>query len=249
MCPYPSGDVIRHAREAHGWTIPEAARTMKARYGPILPTLDSLIRSWKRWEHGTSPGRFYQPLLSDLLTIGAEPASTQHPTAEIPLVFANQAAAAAEIRAATERAENVDLLAVRGLGLLALNDSLLRPVIDRADHSIRLRALLLNPDSEAARTRAAEVGESPETFIAGLRLATARIAEMPGAEVYLYDALPTWRLLGIDDTFYVSTFAETWEGHESAVYKMVPTTAGPLHRGFRRMFDEMLSRATPINRS
>lgn len=45
--------------------------------------------------------------------------------AEIAQVFLNQAEADAELRAQAARAARIDLLAVRALGLIALNDSLL----------------------------------------------------------------------------------------------------------------------------
>ena len=131
---YPSGDAIRSAREAQGFTMAEALRTLKQRYGSLLPDTDSLIRSWKRWEKGTVPSRFYRPLLSDLLGLDPAdpregPGSASHPSAEIPHVFRDQADAADEIRTAGAHASSIDVLAVRGLGLLALNDSLLRPAL------------------------------------------------------------------------------------------------------------------------
>ena len=39
-----------------------------------------------------------------------------------------------------------------------------------------MRVLLLDPDSPAAAIRAAEIGESPDSFGAGIRLALARLA-------------------------------------------------------------------------
>jgi hypothetical protein len=53
-------------------------------------------------------------------------------------------------------------------------------------------------------------------------------------------------VIAIDDTLYVSTFAEIWEGHESAVYRIVPTAAGPLYRGFRRSFEDLRIHASRI---
>jgi hypothetical protein len=249
-----TADSIRSAREAAGWSVVDAARELKRRSGTGLPELDSLVRSWKRWERGTSPGRFYRPLLFDLLGLGqGVPAAMRLPMAEVPQVFRNQTAAGGEIRSLAVQARRIDVLAVRGLGLLALNDSLLRPALQRTTRKdpLRLRVLLLRSDSAAVHRRAAEIRESPEVFLAGLTLAEAKlheVASMPriSLEVYGYDALPVWRLIGIDDTLYVSTFAEAWEGHESAVYKVVPTPLGPLHRGFQRMFEDLCDHATRI---
>lgn len=254
---YPSGDALRRAREARGWTLAEAARTLKQRYGPLLPDTDSLVRSWKRWEKGTEPSRFYRPMLSDLLGLHPTqpehgPASATHPTAEIPRVFRDQADAASEIRAMATLATSIDVLAVRGLGLLALNDSLLRPALDNRTDVVRLRVLMSRPGTQAARQRASEIGESPEAFDAGLHLATTRLREIAttghiAAEIYHYESLPIWRIIALDSTLYVSTFAESWEGHESAVYRIVPTAAGPLYRGFRRAFEDLRCRAVRVN--
>ncbi|GGM44654.1 hypothetical protein GCM10012275_14630 [Longimycelium tulufanense] len=52
---------------------------------------------------------------------------------------------AAEIRAAAKHARSVEILAVRGLGILALNDSLLHPAV--LGGGCQMRVLLLEPDS------------------------------------------------------------------------------------------------------
>ena len=54
----------------------------------------------------------------------------------------------------------------------------------------------------AARRRAAEIGESCETFTAGVLLAVARLRELAeqtstSVEVYLYDLLPTCQRHGV----------------------------------------------------
>ena len=243
---------IRQAREAAGWSIAEAARRLINRSEPSLPTLDSLIRSWKRWEAGATPSRFYRPLLADLLGFG--PDHALRPTPDIPRVFVGQSAAVTEIRAAATEAHDIDVLAVRGLGVIALNDSLLRPAIDSPDRKtpLRVRVLLSRPGSPAAASRAAEVGERPSTLDAGIDLAVARIRELGDldhvtCEIYQYDTLPVWRIIGIDNTLYVSVFAEHWEGHESAVYKIVASPSGALHHGFRRMYEDLRSHAARID--
>lgn len=60
-------DGIRTARQAAGWSIVEASRELKRRSEPALPDVESLARSWKRWEKGTQPSRLYRPLLAALL--------------------------------------------------------------------------------------------------------------------------------------------------------------------------------------
>lgn len=162
---------------------------------------------------------------------------------EIVRVYSDQAGAAAEIQRGARSAAEIDVLAVRGLGLLGLRDSLLRPAIAHDEHRTRLRALLLDPDSPAAAQRAAEIGESAESLAGGIRLAEARLRELTGladVESYRYITLPTWRVIRLDATLYVSAFDPGWEGHESATYKILATPHGPLYRGFRRMFDALV---------
>ncbi|MFJ4090564.1 helix-turn-helix domain-containing protein [Kitasatospora sp. NPDC089913] len=169
---------------------------------------------------------------------------------EIVRVHSDQASAAAEIQRAARSASELDILAVRGLGLLALRDSLLRPHLDRdGDDPPRLRVLLLAPDSPALARRAAEIGESPESLASGVRLAEARLrelAELGRVEVYRYRTLPVWRVIRLDKTLYVSAFDTDREGHESPTYKVLATPYGPLYRGWRRTFDAMVDDAERV---
>jgi hypothetical protein len=160
-------------------------------------------------------------------------------------VFTDQAAAE-EIRDLARHASAVDVLAVRGLGLLGLNHSLLLGAIadGSRDAPMRLRVLLLDPDCAAARQRAGEIGESPESLSSGIRFTIARLRELDAAgmvalEVAGYDRLPVWRLIDVDSTVYVGAFLEAWEGHQSPVYKLVASPAGMLHRGLRRMVEDL----------
>ncbi|WP_406448959.1 helix-turn-helix domain-containing protein [Streptomyces sp. NBC_01622] len=161
---------------------------------------------------------------------------------EVVRVYASQHSAAEEIQEHARSAKELDVLAVRGLGLIGLNDSLLRAHLTREQPpgGPRVRVLLLDPDSPALARRAAEIGESAESLASGVRLAEARLRELADAcaiEVYRYAMLPTWRLIRTDATMFVSAFDAGWEGHESATYKIMETPHGPLYRGFRRMFD------------
>jgi hypothetical protein len=60
-------DAIRQARETAGWSIAEAAHQLRQLSTEPLPGLPSIIRSWKRWEAGTTPSRLYERLLRRLL--------------------------------------------------------------------------------------------------------------------------------------------------------------------------------------
>ncbi|QKW24163.1 helix-turn-helix domain-containing protein [Kitasatospora sp. NA04385] len=170
---------------------------------------------------------------------------------EIVRVYSAQDAAAAEIQHAARATGEIDVLAVRGLGLLGLSNSLLRPHLDRdGDAPPRLRVLLLDPDSPAARQRAVEIGESTESLSSGIRTAEARLRELAdaggGVEVYRYRTLPVWRVIRLGPVLYVGAFDVGREGHESATYKLVRTPGGPLWAGFRRLFDALVEDSTRI---
>ncbi|MER6530973.1 XRE family transcriptional regulator [Streptomyces sp. NPDC001508] len=167
---------------------------------------------------------------------------------EVVRVYAAQGSAAEEIQQQTREAAQLDVLAVRGLGLIGLNDSLLRACLTRrhGGKGLRVRVALLDPDSDALARRAAEIGESPESLASGVRLAEARLRELAGTcdiGVWRYRMLPTWRIIRADSTMFVGAFDAGWEGHESATYKVMETPHGPLYRGFRRMFEAIIDGA------
>lgn len=170
--------------------------------------------------------------------------------AEIAGVYPMQAVASREIREHARSAAQVDVLAVRGLGLLGLNDSELRgPLIER-DTPVRVRALLLDPDSPAVAVRAAETGESAVSYASGIRMALARLAELEGhpvvrLETALYACLPVWRMLTFDGTMFLSAFTPKAEGARSGMYKLTAETDGVLHAGMTRQFEDMWRNARP----
>ncbi|WP_405484850.1 helix-turn-helix domain-containing protein [Nocardia sp. NBC_00511] len=174
------------------------------------------------------------------------PAAALGPT-EISATYLSQEAAAAEIRDLTTKAKHVDVLAVRGLGILGLNGSLLREVLAP---DAQLRVLLLAPDSDAARARAEEIGESAESFSVGIRLSVARIKELTQtsrmAEVYVYAESPVWRIIRLDDVLFVSAFTVYREGHSSSVHRIEPNQRGILHHAFVRMLEQAFTNAVRI---
>jgi transcriptional regulator with XRE-family HTH domain len=168
---------------------------------------------------------------------------------EVVRVFANQAAAASDIQATAKTATHVDVLAVRALGIIGMKDSLLRSAFNDAGRPVSVRVLLLDPDSDAATVRAGEIGESSDGFTAGIRMSIAQLRELSNVadvQVWLYEALPVWRLFGLDETLYVSSFNATWEGHESPTYKISSTAGGALYGGFRRTFHDLLAHARRV---
>jgi hypothetical protein len=170
----------------------------------------------------------------------------RYPDREILQVFPSQQQAADEIRRAALAAATIDVLAVRGLGLIGLNNALLRASItDRPD--ARLRVLLLDPECPAVAVRAREIGESADQMAGGIRTTEAGLRALAGhgaaIELYWYRTLPVWRVLAIDDTLYVSSFDANWEGHESEITKVAPSPRGAIYRGMVRMMGELFRTA------
>ncbi len=168
---------------------------------------------------------------------------------EIARHYAHQGVVADEIRRRASTATELDVLAVRALGIFALKDSLVRPALMDRETTLQVRVLLLDPDCDAAEHRAAEIHESPATFAAGIKLAIARLEEVAVAgllvdlDVRLYSSLPVWRVIRVDNTTWVSSFGPAWEGHESAVYEIPYTPRGSFWAGYRRQFDDLHAHA------
>ncbi|MEU9717588.1 helix-turn-helix transcriptional regulator [Streptomyces sp. NPDC047976] len=97
---------------------------------------------------------------------------------EVVRVYSAQASAQEEIQEQARVAKQLDILAVRGLGLIGLNDSMLRTHLMRQTVDFRLRVLLLDPEAPALAARAAEIGESVESLAGGVRLTEARLREL-----------------------------------------------------------------------
>lgn len=168
--------------------------------------------------------------------------------AEILAVYPAQSAARQEIQQRAAEASQIGLLAVRGLGLIGMTDSLLRSRI--AARAIAVRVMLLDPDSGAARRRAAEIGESYGRFAAGIRLSIESLRDLAegGADLqcHLYDSLPTWRVINLDSLLFVSAFSDGQEGHASPMYKLSSSPHGVLHRGLLRVISELHTTAQQI---
>jgi hypothetical protein len=62
-------------------------------------------------------------------------------------------------------------------------------------------------------------------------------------QVAVYPELPTWRIIRLDDTLYLSAFGEWSEGHRSGMYKFTAAANGVLHAGFVRYYDDAWQRA------
>ncbi len=55
---------IAAERQARQWSQLKAVQALRAHAPSELPSDDSMVRQWKRWEAGTMPGEFYRPIIA-----------------------------------------------------------------------------------------------------------------------------------------------------------------------------------------
>lgn len=171
---------------------------------------------------------------------------------EVTSIYPSQAAASREIRTAATSAGRVDVVAVRGLGILGLNDGLLRgPLTAGRPEPLRLRVLVLDPHCPAAEVRARQIGESPESFAQASLLSLEKMRDLkavPGVEltVHQYRQRPVWRIINAGASLFVGTFDALREGHHSPVYRLPQRVDGTLYRAFAAVVDQMLDDAEQI---
>lgn len=239
----PFSAVLRELRTARGFSL----RGLEA----VSHHSKSLIADW---ENGRKvPALDVAERLDHLLDGGGRLAAASTSSArsvpieriasEVTRHYAHQGPVADEIRRRAAAGRQLDVLAVRGLGVVGLNDSLLRPALTARTEALQVRILPLDPDCEPAAQRAAEIGESPAAFTAGIKLTLARLEEIAVADagidlrVSLYATLPIWRIIRVDDMLWMSSFNPGWEGHESTMYEIPESPRGSLWSGYRRQFD------------
>jgi hypothetical protein len=141
-------------------------------------------------------------------------------------------------------AKEIDVLTIRGLGIFGLKDSLLRQHILDHNDELKVRLLLLNPASSACSQRALEIKEDVNYFTGGIKLAINGIGELKrlnatNVEARLYNQLPVWRIIRIDDNIFVSSYLPSRDGHMSPMYRIQKGAVMSLFPTFVRQFDEI----------
>ena len=158
-------------------------------------------------------------------------------------VYTNQAECIARVTSLLETAKNVNILNVRGLGLFALSDSIMRSVLVRRRTQVAVRVLVLDPTSPFVKVRATEVGGDSGLLRNGIQLGMSVIEEMrtSGLNIALrcYSRQPVWRFLMIDDRIFMSAFVPSIEGHEFPVVECIYTGARSLYAILSRQFEEI----------
>jgi antitoxin component HigA of HigAB toxin-antitoxin module len=191
-------------------------------------------------------------MLLGLAPVGPHAAFPLAELSEVTAIYPSQAAAAEAIRHAAGTARRVDILAVRGLGILGMNDGLLRgPLAADRDTPLTLRVLVLDPACPAAAVRARQIGESPESFASAAALSEGKLRDLAAhstvsVEAYRYTGTPIWRIFHTGDTMFVGTFDTLKEGHHSPVYRLPERVDGTLYRAFRRVFDDTMAAAVRV---
>jgi transcriptional regulator with XRE-family HTH domain len=162
--------------------------------------------------------------------------------------YPDQLAATSDIRADVLAARSVDVLAVRGLGLIGLADSLLRPVLVGRAVPATVRVVLADPESDASRRRAQDIGEDPAAMADGTALCLRLLADLATScpvATRVTDSPPLWRLIRADDVLYVSVFTPALQGHDTVVQRLRRHLDEPLFTGFERTFRDTFESARP----
>jgi hypothetical protein len=246
--------LLRAERAARGWSIGEAARQLRASSSTSLPGHDSLVKAWKRWERGTEPGRFYGPLLVNLL-------DTPDPTSRCGIVEAFPRRALVPLPVWTDlvagaRTE-VALLQHDGLFLHEQQPELLDRLADVAAGGGRVRLLFPRPDCFTTDIRAAEelVGSrttSPEDDQPGESALAAEIrkaldlyrplARRPRVEVRLHTTALYGSLYRFDDEMLVVQPVYGLPEAQSPLLRLRP---GDLLDTYTRSFERIWTSAEP----
>lgn len=159
-------------------------------------------------------------------------------------IYRNQSEAEKEIAKCIAFAQEIDILAVRGLGIASLRDSVIQKGLRATENEVRVRIAYLDKASIHCKTRASEIGESLEEFTSALQagysgLSQLRISEKLNVEFKVYDQLPVWRIIRVDDTMFVTGFLNNKNGHDVYLYQIQRRNDFSLFPILKREFDEI----------
>ncbi len=167
-------------------------------------------------------------------------------------VYQNQNESEVKIKDKISTCNTLDVLAVRGLGIFGLKDSLIRDILIKRAGQMSVRVVFLSPYSKYMYKRANEVGEDIEAFRKGIILAQDFVRELKlrhkvNIKAYSYDSLPIWRLLFIDNRVFISSYQPAIDGHKSPVYEIIANNEYSFYSKFKREFDFIISNSVEIN--
>jgi|SRR5579872_408869 len=158
-------------------------------------------------------------------------------------IYGAQEPAEGLIAALAERAHCIDVLTVRGFGIVGLSDALLRRATALREAPAKVRVLLLNPAGVYLNRRASELGEDSGAFRQGVETTIRTLLSLKQTfgtwEIGLYDELPVWRLIRLDGDVFVSTYPANGDGHRSAMYHITDGPELSLFASFTRLFESL----------
>lgn len=153
-------------------------------------------------------------------------------------------------KAVHEASRTVDFAGI--LAKRSVNDDEFKAVLaSRARTGLKLRFLMVDPQSDAFRRRAAEEGESAKSWALELDGTIERLSQYQrdfglSIRVRYTTEYPIWRMIVVDkERVWVNAFLPGKRGTESPQHHYADK-AGDLACGFSRYFDSVWSRAAEV---
>jgi hypothetical protein len=235
---------IRAAREAAGWSIAEAARALKRSSPQPLPPVTTLVRAWKRWEHGTEPSRLYGPLLLRLLS-GTSGRAGDVETID---VFTERAAVPREtwLSLIGETRRHLDLLAFAATFFHQLTSRISARLAAAADRGAEVRLCFADPKSPALAVREAEE-ELLDADLLATKVRTSLgyfrpLLDHDGCEIRLHRATVYASLFRFDDELLANPHVYSAPANANPLLHLRPSNA--LFAAYTASFEATWSTAT-----
>lgn len=234
-------DAIRAARHDRGWSVAEAARRLRQLSTEPLPGVESIARSWKRWEAGTDPFPRYRVLLAQLLGLdqrGLPP--------DVVAIYPRRSAVPLGLwqRLVDEVSERVDVLVFVGLFLPEQHSDLVERLGRLAANGGQVRLLLGNPDSDAVLRRSREegIGDSIAAKVHNVLAHYRPLAETrTGAQVRLHQTTLYASIYRFDEEMLVNPHVYGLPGAQGPTLHL---TSGDLFATYEQSFERVWDSAT-----
>lgn len=218
---------------------------MKRRSRQELPDIPTLVRAWKRWEHGTTPNRLYGPLLRELL--GASDGGS--PDVETVDMFAERAAVSREtwLSLIGQAQRQIDVLAFAATFFHQLTSQIAVRLAGAAERGAAVRLRFAHPDSPALAVREAE-----ETLLdAGVLATKVRtslgyfrpLLERDGCAVRLHSATVYASLFRFDDDLLANPHVYRAPASANPLVRLRPSSA--MFAAYASSFEATWSAARP----